>query len=311
MSTARAGSSAGRSSRDSARTTPSWRTWMATGTSTSRTRSSPPPRGTGSAAGSTPISWRTGARDGDDAPLAAIAAGAMIHASPQPSMSMIPRPKLTSAATLVLLACAAPRATAQTPGAPAASPGEAVTLMDGKSLSGWKPAEDPRMELLRDGSLASQRGKGVLYYAERPFKDFTLELEFLPEWAGAAAGIFLRLPQAPASLEAAERSAYEVKLGEDTPPAFREPVHYTRSPFLTGGINLVGADSVHHRDQMSPRRPVSRAPGEWNTLRVDAIGQRYTVWGTAGKWTASSAARRRAGTSASGTPRPATRWPFR
>src|SRR5688572_12485289 len=193
-------------------------------------------------------------------------------------MSMIPRPKLTSAATLVLLACAAPRATAQTPGAPAASPGEAVTLMDGKSLSGWKPAEDPRMELLRDGSLASQRGKGVLYYAERPFKDFTLELEFLPEWAGAAAGIFLRLPQAPASLEAAERSAYEVKLGEDKPPAFREPVHYTRSTFLTGAINLVGADSMHHRDQMSPRRFVSRVPGAWNTLRVDAVGQRYTVY---------------------------------
>ena len=188
---------------------------------------------------------------------------------------MIPRPTLTSAVALLLVVCGAPRALAQ---APATSQGTAVILTDGKSLNGWKPAEEPRMELLRDGSLASQRGKGVLYYAERPFKDFTLELEFLPEWGGAAAGVFLRLPEPPATLAAAERSAYEVKLGEDKPPAFREPVHYTRSPFLTGGINLVGADSVHHRDQMSPRRPVSRAPGEWNTLRVDAIGQRYTVW---------------------------------
>ena len=188
---------------------------------------------------------------------------------------MIPRPTLTSAVALLLVVCGAPRALAQ---APATSQGTAVILPDGKSLNGWKPAEEPRMELLRDGSLASQRGKGVLYYAERPFKDFTLELEFLPEWGGAAAGVFLRLPEPPATLAAAERRAYEVKLGEDKPPAFREPVHYTRSPFLTGGINLVGADSVHHRDQMSPRRPVSRAPGEWNTLRVDAIGQRYTVW---------------------------------
>ena len=191
---------------------------------------------------------------------------------------MIPRPKLTSVAALLLLACAAQRTIAQTPSAPDTSQGRVVTLMDGKSLSGWKPVEDPRMEVLRDGSLASQRGKGVLYYAERPFKDFTLELEFLPEWPGAAAGVFLRLPQAPASLDAAERSAYEVKLGEEKPPAFREPVHYTRSAFLTGAINIVGADSVHHRDQMSPRRPVSRAPGEWNTLRVDASGQRYTIW---------------------------------
>ena len=192
---------------------------------------------------------------------------------------MISTPKLASVVVLLLLAHAAPRATAQTAAsAPAAVHGQAVILLDGKSLNGWKPAEEPRMELLRDGSLASQRGKGVLYYAERPFKDFTLELEFLPEWPSAAAGVFLRLPEPPATLAAAERSAYEVKLGEDKPPAFREPVHYTRSPFLTGGINLVGADSVHHRDQMSPRRPVGRAPGEWNTLRVDAIGQRYTVW---------------------------------
>jgi type 1 glutamine amidotransferase len=191
-------------------------------------------------------------------------------------MAMIPRPKLTTVVALLLLAGEAKRATAQTPGAVA--PRQTVVLLDGKSLNGWKPAEDPRMELLRDGSLASQRGKGVLYYAQQSFKDFTLELEYLPEWAGAAAGVFLRLPQAPASLEAAERSAYEVKLGEEKPPAFREPVHYTRSMFLTGAINLAGADSMHHRDQMSPRRPVSRAPGEWNTLRVDVIGQRYTVW---------------------------------
>ena len=153
-----------------------------------------------------------------------------------------------------------------------------VVLFDGKSLNGWKPIETPQMALLPDGSVANQRGKGLLLYAERPFKDFTLELEYLPEAGSAAAGVFLRLPQEPATLDAAERSAYEVKLGEDKPPAFREPVHYTRSMYLSGAINLVGADSTHHRDQMSPRRFVSRAPGAWNTLRVDAVGQRYTVY---------------------------------
>ena len=180
-------------------------------------------------------------------------------------------------AALLLAGSVVPIAGAQTPARPAAN-GQAVVLFDGKSLNGWKPVETPQMEVLRDGSLANQRGKGLLYYAERPFRDFSLELEYLPESGGAAAGVFLRLPQAPATLDAAERSAYEVKLGEDKPPAFREPVHYTRSTFVSGAINLVGADSVHHRDQMSPNRQVSRALGEWNTLRVDAIGQRYTVW---------------------------------
>jgi len=187
-------------------------------------------------------------------------------------------PKLAPVlAALLLAGSVAPTIAAQTP-ARAAATGQTVMLFDGSSLNGWKPVETPQMELLRDGTLANQRGKGLLYYAERPFKDFTLELEYLPESAGAAAGVFLRLPQAPATLDAAERSAYEVKLGEDKPPAWREPVHYTRSVSITGAINSVGADSVHHRDQMSPNRPLSRALGEWNTLRVDVVGQRYTVW---------------------------------
>ena len=75
-------------------------------------------------------------------------------------------------------------------------------------------------------------------------------------------------------------SAYEVKLGEDPkPPAWREPVYYVRSMFITGAINLEGTkDSVHHVDQMSPNRPVNRALGEWNQLRIEAVGPRYTVY---------------------------------
>ena len=187
---------------------------------------------------------------------------------------MIFRSKLPSAVAVLLLViggASTTQAQAATRSAPAGQP---VVLLDGKSLNGWKPIETPNMALLPDGSVANQRGKGLLLYTARPFKDFTLELDYLPESGSAAAGVFLRLPQEPATLDAAERSAYEVKLGEDKPPAFREPVFYTRSMYLTGAINLVGADSMHHRDQMSPRRFVSRAPGEWNTLRVDAVGQR-------------------------------------
>jgi type 1 glutamine amidotransferase len=177
---------------------------------------------------------------------------------------------------LLLVSGAAPVAVAQGAAKSAAQP---IVLFDGKSLDAWKAVEQPQILLLPDGTLGNQRGKGLLYYATRPFGDFTLELDFLPETAGAAAGVFLRLPNAPASLDSAERSAYEVKLGEDPKvPPFREPPYYTRSMFITGAINLAGADSVHHRDQMSPSHVVSHAPGEWNTLRVDAIGQRYTVW---------------------------------
>ncbi|MEO6528346.1 MAG: ThuA domain-containing protein [Gemmatimonadaceae bacterium] len=193
------------------------------------------------------------------------------------------RSRLAPALAALLLTASVGRiGTAQAPTAAAAA-GQPVVLLDGKSLDNWKPVGDPKMELLRDGSVANQRGKGVLYFAGRPFGNFTLELEYLPESAGAAAGVLLRIPPTPASLatlESAENSAYEVKLGEDPkPPAWREPVYYTRSMFITGAINLAGTtDSVHHLDQMSPNRPVSRALGEWNQLRVEAVGQRYTVY---------------------------------
>src|SRR6476661_8710102 len=146
-------------------------------------------------------------------------------------------------AVLLLGAGVAPLAAAQSAAKSAAQP---IVLFDGKSLDAWKPVEQPQMLLLPDGTLGNQRGKGLLYYATRPFGDFTLELDYLPETSSAAAGVFLRLPNAPASLDSAERNAYEVKLGEDPKlPAFREPPHYTRSMFITGAINLAGADSVH------------------------------------------------------------------
>ena len=150
---------------------------------------------------------------------------------------MILRSKLSLTVTVavLLLLAAGPRTSAAQGGARAASENRPVVLLDGRSLNGWKPIETPNMTLLPDGSVASQRGKGLLLYSARPFKDFTLELDYLPESGSAAAGVFLRLPQEPATLDAAERSAYEVKLGEDKPPAFREPVYYTRSMYLKIG----------------------------------------------------------------------------
>ena len=81
---------------------------------------------------------------------------------------MIPRSKLSSTvAALLLLAAGARIGTAQAAAraTPASKP---VVLFDGKSLNGWKPIETPQMALLPDGSVANQRGKGLLLYTERP-----------------------------------------------------------------------------------------------------------------------------------------------
>ena len=106
---------------------------------------------------------------------------------------MISRSKLSSTVAALLLLLTGARIGMAQDATRAAAANRPVVLFDGKSLNGWKPIETPQMALLPDGSVANQRGKGLLLYAERPFKDFTLELEYLPETATAVAGVFLRL----------------------------------------------------------------------------------------------------------------------
>jgi type 1 glutamine amidotransferase len=190
---------------------------------------------------------------------------------------MISTSKLAPALAVLLLAAGGGGiATAQGQGRAAAS-GQPVVLLGGKSLEGWKPIGEPHMMLLPDGSIGAMRGNGVLYFADRAFADYTLELEFLPELPQAGAAVLLRIPQgATSSADSAEHGSYEVELGENPVPTGGEPLYYKRSAFITGAINSWG-DSVHSRDQMSPHRSVLRPAGQWNTLRVEAAGQHYTV----------------------------------
>jgi hypothetical protein len=91
------------------------------------------------------------------------------------------RSKLPVTLTALVLLAGGSRSGAAQAGARAAPGARPVVLLDGKSLNGWKPIETPNMALLPDGSVANQRGKGLLLYSARPFKDFTLELDYLPE----------------------------------------------------------------------------------------------------------------------------------
>ena len=71
-------------------------------------------------------------------------------------------------AALFLTGSIAPIAMAQRAATTATQ--QPITLFDGKSLDAWKPVGDPQMLLLPDGTLGNQRGKGLLYYAARPFE---------------------------------------------------------------------------------------------------------------------------------------------
>ena len=52
-----------------------------------------------------------------------------------------------------------------------------MVLFDGQSTEGWRQI-GPGGFTVEAGTLASHGGMGLFYYAERPFRDFVLELEY-------------------------------------------------------------------------------------------------------------------------------------
>jgi hypothetical protein len=121
--------------------------------------------------------------------------------------------------------------------APPITSDPAVTLFDGTpaSLEGWEQVGPGRFVLQPDGSIVSKGGMGLLYYAERPFRDFVLELEYRAEAPGANSGIFVRFSEQPTDPWDAVRAGYEVQIDD-----VQDPLHMTApstaSPPLRGSL---------------------------------------------------------------------------
>ncbi len=132
-----------------------------------------------------------------------------------------------------------------------------IVLFDGTSLDGWQMAGPGSFLLLEDGSMLSQGGMGLLQYAERPFRDFILELEWKAERPNANSGIFVRFPQITNDPWHAVSNGYEIQIEDGRAP------HQ-----VTGSIY----------DIQAPTKVASKPAGEWNHYRIQVTGQRYQIW---------------------------------
>jgi type 1 glutamine amidotransferase len=157
-----------------------------------------------------------------------------------------------SAAALMALGCARASETGT-----ASAPRNQLVLFDGRSLDGWEQVGPGRFVLQPDGSIASEGGMGLFYYARQPFRDFVLELEYRTESPAANSGIFVRFPDPPQDPWDAVHRGYEIQIDDAA-----EPIH------MTGSIYSFKA----------PYRLVSRPVGEWNQYRIEVVGQRYQIW---------------------------------
>ena len=132
---------------------------------------------------------------------------------------------------------------------------EVHVLFDGSSTEGWRMA-GPGEFVLEDGALKATGGMGLLWYADREFEDFALQLEFMVEAPDDNSGVFVRFPDPGDDPWVAVNEGYEIQIC-DTAPEKHD----------TGSI---------YSFQGSTAKPTMPA-GEWNVYRITVVGQSYQV----------------------------------
>ncbi|WP_420635006.1 3-keto-disaccharide hydrolase [Candidatus Palauibacter sp.] len=137
-------------------------------------------------------------------------------------------------------------------------PLESVSLFNGENLDGWRVHGTERW-YVEDGDLVCESGPDAEYgylVTEETYRDFDLTLEFKQE-ADGNSGVFLR-----SSVEGTTVSGWQAEVA---PPGF-----------FTGGIyESYGRGWLVQPD---PELDAALRTGDWNTMRIRAVGDRVTTW---------------------------------
>ena len=161
-----------------------------------------------------------------------------------------------------------------------------VTILDGsrKCFAQWRYAGGASATLQRDGTVqtgAGTDGLGVLWFAARPYGDFSLRLQFRDDAAAPAranSGVQVRFPApksptpgCPTTFDGNEQDnpawvavncGHEIQINDSADGG-------TADPRKTGSI--YGFDDI---DAATARvTPL----GTWNDLEITVVGQHYTV----------------------------------
>ena len=151
------------------------------------------------------------------------------------------------------------------------------TILDGsrRCFERWRYAGGASMTLQRDGTVRSgpgEPGLGVLWYAARPYGDFSLKLQFRDdapeEGARANSGIQVRFPAPQARVPGCPTDddawvavvcGHEIQINDDP----------EGDPRKTGSIYGF-ADLNSEQSRPTPK-------GVWNDIEILVEGQHYTV----------------------------------
>ncbi len=160
------------------------------------------------------------------------------------------------------------------------------SIFDGsrKCLERWRYAGGSQVTLQRDGTLRAEPGPpnlGVLWYADRPYGDFSLKLQFRDD--------------SPIEGQRAN-SGVQVRFPAPRPPVPGCPMTFDGSPQTTNPAGWIAVNCGHEiqiNDSLEgdPRKTGSiygfadlnaeqarvTPKGVWNRLQIRVVGQHYTV----------------------------------
>jgi len=133
-------------------------------------------------------------------------------------------------------------------------------LFDGESLDGWQPIDSSETSWGAESNVLYTTGEGGGWLSTtREFSDFDLALDYrVPD--NGNSGVFIRAPHEGNPAFAGS----EIQVLDDYGDEYTElePWQYTASIY-----NVV-----------PPARRVTRAAGEWQTMRIRAVGPHVQVW---------------------------------
>jgi hypothetical protein len=136
-----------------------------------------------------------------------------------------------------------------------------LNLFDGKSFDGWKIAGKGNFNILQEENmLQTEGGMGLLWYHRRKFKNFTLELEWRASSRKDNSGVFIRFPNPRNDPYVAVNEGYEIQIDDLARP---------------NGKLIHGTGAVY--GFAAPYMINSKPIGEWNSLKIVANKQKYSV----------------------------------
>jgi glucose/arabinose dehydrogenase len=158
-----------------------------------------------------------------------------------------------------------------------------VPIYDGTaySLSWWRQAPGGSFQVRPDGSLRSQGGLGMLWYAGKQYADFSIKLQFRdvsPEAVRANSGVFVRFPDPRTPLDQRPPGSCGTLGSARSSPAWvaiycgHEIQLYdgeTGEPQKTG--------SVYNFAPITLDRAGATPKNQWNDYEIKVEGQHYTI----------------------------------